>query len=157
MKRIAITVVATWTIASCAATDSTLTEDPVTESTDSTSEGTGQSDGPIWSSTDHVTAFCGDMMAHAAGLREALKRPVPERTVGNTLLGFNEMMKSLDSASSWASFLFNVHPTEEVRTAAQKCRQAASKFMTEVNMDRGLYDAIAAVDVTEVDALTRRF
>lgn len=153
MKRIAITVLAAWTIASCAATESTLTEEPVTESTDETAQG----EGPIWSSPEQVNRFCGDLLAKAAAQRQALKVSVPERTVGNTLDGFNEMMKSLDSASSWASLLFNVHPDEGVRTAAQECRQAASKFITEVNMDRGLYDAVAGVDVTESDALTRRF
>jgi thimet oligopeptidase len=159
MKRIATVMVMAWCTASCAATNETLEEEPVKQST-AVSTPTPEADAaevPVWSSAVQLTSVCEESLARAAALRQAIKIPVETRTVNNTLISFNEMMKALDSASSWASLMFNVHPDEEVRGAAQKCRQAASKFATDVSMDRGLYDAAASVDISGSDALTKRF
>ena len=163
MRRIATVMVMAWITSSCAATNETLEEKPVKQSAaESTnpfeaSEETPTAPTPVWVSAAQLTSVCEEGLARAAALRQAIKIPVEKRTVNNTLVSFNEMMKALDSASSWSSLMFNVHPDAEVRNAAQKCRQAASKFGTEVSMDRGLYDAAAAVDVSDADDLTKRF
>ncbi|MDP6943088.1 MAG: M3 family metallopeptidase, partial [Myxococcota bacterium] len=157
MTRIAYVTVAMWMATACATTTSTPTEKPMMQSRGETTQETPAATGVIWENAERVTRFCDDALSRAAAQRAALKEPVKERTINNTLLGFNEMMKALDTASSWSSFLFNVHPNAEVRAAAQTCRQRASQFATEVSMDRGLYDAAAAVDVSGADDLTKRF
>ena len=148
--------------AACASGNPQLEEHPVKQNNAHTPTPEVQDEAPatpvpVWTSAEELTKVCEGKLASAAALREAIKKAVDVRTVNNTLVSFNELMKSLDSASSWASLMFNVHPDEGVRNAAQKCRQAASKFATEIQMDRGLYDAAAAVDVSDADALTKRF
>ena len=157
MRRITCLLVVTWMATGCATTGGAAKEEPVKQSPVQANKAKSADAGPIWSTPEGFTAFCDVALAEAASIREALKAPVKERTINNTLLSFNEMTKALDKASSWSSLMFYVHPDATVRDAAQSCRQRASKFSTEVTMDRGLYDAAAAVDVAEADALTQRF
>ena len=44
-----------------------------------------------------------------------------------------------------------------VREASEKCQQDAQKFLSELELDRKVYDALAAVDATKLDPAAARF
>ena len=50
-----------------------------------------------------------------------------------------------------------VHPDEAIRDAARECEQEVSRFYSDLALDREMYDALAAVDVSGADADTQRF
>ena len=79
-----------------------------------------------------------------------------KRTVENTLVPYNEILYHADNAASWSSLMQNVHPDSSYRAAAEEVSQAASKFTTQLGLNRAVYDAIQAVDVSKADAATKR-
>ena len=50
----------------------------------------------------------------------------------------------------------NVHPDEEVRSRAEKAEQDAQRLVTDIGLDRDLYDVLAAVDPAGLDERARR-
>jgi thimet oligopeptidase len=78
------------------------------------------------------------------------------RTVENTLGPLNELAIHLDEASSKASLMENVHPDQMVREAAEKASQQVSAFATALSLNRDVYDALAALDVSGEDPLVQR-
>ena len=100
---------------------------------------------------------CQADLARAQAALPALLAVTGERTVANTLEPFNQLLISLANAAASASLYSEVHPDTEVQAAARSCEQASSSFRTELMLDRGLYDALAAVKLDGVDASTARF
>jgi len=56
-----------------------------------------------------------------------------------------------------AGLMSEVHPDEAIRDAARECEQQVARFYSDLALDREMYDALAAVDVSSADADTRRF
>ena len=77
------------------------------------------------------------------------------RTIANTLVPFDELSRILHELDSIPKFLFDVHPDAAVRAAGDKAYQEAERFSTELSLNRGLYDALAALDVSHEDDGTR--
>jgi len=78
-----------------------------------------------------------------------------ERTVENTLEPLNQLYMHFDAASQEAQLFSSVHSDEAVRDEAAAARSVISARGTELNLDRELYDAIAAVDLSDADDATR--
>lgn len=100
-----------------------------------------------------------DIQAHidaAQVLLDQILAVEGERTVENTLETMNRMAIELDAAGAKSSLFENVHPDADVRTAAEKGSQDVSAFVTELSLNRDVYDALAAVDVSGADAITQR-
>jgi thimet oligopeptidase len=64
---------------------------------------------------------------------------------------------SASSTNALAGLMSEVHPDEAIRDAARECEQEVSRFYSDLALDRDMYDALAAVDVTGSDADTQRF
>src|SRR5690242_13762498 len=64
---------------------------------------------------------------------------------------------SASQSNALAGLMSEVHPDEVIRDAARECEQEVSRFYSELALDREMYDALAAVDVSAADADTRRF
>ena len=112
-------------------------------------------DTPLNRSAEQLRA---DTQAHLQAADEIRQRVVSvdgPRTIENTLTPANEMWLHLDSAYQETGLLANVHPDEEVRTAAEEGEQLAVQRMTELSLDRELYDAYQAVDVSGADPGTQ--
>ena len=56
-----------------------------------------------------------------------------------------------------AGLMSEVHPDEVIRDAARDCEQEVARFYSDLALDRDMYDALAAVDISAADADTRRF
>lgn len=64
------------------------------------------------------------------------------------------MLTHLDAAANQSSLIENVHPDELVRTTAEQLSQKTSAFASALSLNRTVYDAIAAIDVSGADRET---
>ena len=69
---------------------------------------------------------------------------------------WNDLNLALHNAFATASLLSNVHPDEAVRTRGEQAEQDAHRLLTEIGLDRDLYDVLAAVDPPSLDEGGRR-
>jgi thimet oligopeptidase len=79
------------------------------------------------------------------------------RNVENTLEPMNEIHIAFERILGVTSLMANTHPDADVRKAAEECKKEASAALTEINMDKGLYSAIKAVDTSKLDGAAKRF
>lgn len=96
-----------------------------------------------------------DTLAKAQTLLDSVLAVDGERTVDNTLEPYNEMLLLVANLAEQSSLQRNVHPDEAVRKAAEEVEQKTSAFATEVSLNRAVYDAINAVDVSQADPVTQ--
>ena len=96
-----------------------------------------------------------------AGLTRAKQlRPVivgSARTVESTLAPYNELLMAASASNALAGLMSEVHPDETIRDAARECEQEVSRFYSDLALDRDMFDALSAVDVSAADAETKRF
>ncbi|HKQ19817.1 MAG TPA: M3 family metallopeptidase [Candidatus Eisenbacteria bacterium] len=78
-----------------------------------------------------------------------------KRTVENTLKPYNEVVLHADNAAYQAGLMESVHPDSGFRSTAEGVTQAAQKFLSALSLNRGVYDAIQAVDVSKEAPDTR--
>jgi Zn-dependent oligopeptidase len=60
---------------------------------------------------------------------------------------FDGAFSALSEAASRASLARNVHPDPRLREIAEQCEQEVEALSTELSLDRGLYEALLAVDL----------
>ncbi len=80
-----------------------------------------------------------------------------DRTIAGTLALYNELLLNSSASNAMAGLMSEVHPDEAIRDAARECEQAVSRFNSDLALDREMYDALAAVDVSGADPDTQRF
>ncbi len=93
-------------------------------------------------------------LAEAQRLVDSIAGTEPPARVLETA---NEIAIRLDRIMSAASLYQSVHPDKEMRDAAEQVEQEASRFQTELGLNRELYEAVLAVPEAGLDAETRRF
>ncbi|HLL55895.1 MAG TPA: M3 family metallopeptidase [Myxococcaceae bacterium] len=73
------------------------------------------------------------------------------------LAAYDTAMGALDDATARASVCRNAHPDPKMREAADLCEQEVEALKTELGLDREIYDALSALDVSKLDGATRHF
>ena len=68
------------------------------------------------------------------------------------LEAYDEAMGALGDAAARASVCRNAHPDAKMRDAADHCEQEVDALATELSLDRGVYDTLAAIDLDGADA-----
>ena len=79
------------------------------------------------------------------------------RTEADTLGPYHRLQLALSNAGHRAGLLSEVHPDKPLREAAESAVQEISAYATELSLHRGLYDALASVNVEGLAPDTRRF
>ncbi len=79
------------------------------------------------------------------------------RTIDEALDRYNQLLTAASSSNALAGLMSEVHPDEAIRDVARECEQEVSKFYSALALDREMYDAIAAVEVSAADPDTQRF
>ncbi|MCP4448333.1 MAG: Zn-dependent oligopeptidase [Myxococcales bacterium] len=74
----------------------------------------------------------------------------------NFLIPYNLLLVDVERSAATASLMNAVHPDEAIRSAAQKCEQETSSFITELSLHRGLFDAFATLDTKNFDTEAKR-
>ena len=98
---------------------------------------------------------CDARLDRARALVEELRAAgstAPEQRLGV----WNDLHLVLSDVFAAASLFANVHPDEGVRALAERVEQDAQRLLTDIGLDRGLYEVLAAVDTTELDPAARR-
>ncbi|CAN5913194.1 M3 family metallopeptidase [soil metagenome] len=104
----------------------------------------------VVSATPRTIASSAD--AGRAAVPQAVRSPED-----STLTTYNDMLRAASGCNALAGLYSEVHPDEKVRDVARECEQEVSRFYSELWLDREVYDALAAVDVSSSDADTVRF
>jgi len=115
---------------------------------------------PFWTGKPDAAAFEKMMDERLVRAQAALDRLLAvkgTRTVANTLTLYDEILIQLDAASSQSGLMQVVHPDKALREAAEKVTQKVSSFYTALSLNRGVYDALASLDLKGVDAATRYY
>ena len=84
-------------------------------------------------------------------IREQIIEAPSPRSVQSTVLPFAEIDMILDSGLSEAELIESVHPDAGLRRAAEACKQHLSGIASDLELDRGLYDALSALDDSAAD------
>lgn len=98
--------------------------------------------------------FHKDLATCRSLLRKIVEVP-GTRTIENTLAPFDELSRRLEELLSQPKFLFDVHPEPSMRQAGDEAFQEADRFATELSLNRDLFDALAALDVSRAPEPTR--
>ena len=113
---------------------------------------------PFWTGMPNAARFAKIQSDRLAKARLAIDRLVAvkgPRTIANTLVPYDEVQTLLDAAGSQSGLMEEVHPDSALRAAAEKESQLVSALATEISLNRKVYDALAALDVSQADAETR--
>ncbi len=94
-------------------------------------------------------------LEHARQLLNELIAAQGPRTVATTLSSYDALLAELDAAGSEAGLLEQVHPDAAMREAAETFTQKISAFGSELSLNRGVYEALSAIDLSGADAVTR--
>jgi thimet oligopeptidase len=79
------------------------------------------------------------------------------RALDNTVAPFNDATRHINNAGEWAHLHAEVNPDAKIREAARTCEQDVQKFASSLLLDKRLYDALKAVDISAADANTKRY
>jgi thimet oligopeptidase len=115
---------------------------------------------PFWTGKPSAAAFAKMEDERMAKTRKAIDQLVAvkgARTIQNTLVPFDESQIQLDAAAAQAQLMQEVHPDSTMRATAEEKLQEISALNTEISLDRRVYDAIAALDVSNADAETKYY
>ena len=98
---------------------------------------------------------CGAELETARALVAAIKEARPTQA-SRLLTDWNEVEIALHNAMSAASLLSQVHPLEALRSQAEAAEQEGNQLVTDLGLDRDLYEIFAAADPTGLDEAATR-
>jgi thimet oligopeptidase len=110
----------------------------------------------ITGSPESFTEAARQSMARTREAVAQLKTPMTGSARAR-LTVYDDGMAALSDASARASVVRNAHPDAKMREAAEQIEQELEALATDIALDRGVYDALCAIDVSGEDAVTRRW
>jgi thimet oligopeptidase len=115
---------------------------------------------PFWASVSTITAFEKSENARLAAAQAAIEsilRVKGTPTVDNTLEPFDDAILQLEDARYLAMLAQEAHPTEAFRNSGSTFLQKADRALDSLSLNRGVYDALVALDVSKADAVTQYY
>ncbi len=113
---------------------------------------------PFWTGKPGAAAFKAIQAKRLAGAKALIAQMVAvkgPRTIANTLQPYDDALNLLEQAGAQSLLISETSPIQATREAAEKCMQEVSAYGTELSLDRRVYDALAALDVSKADAETQ--
>lgn len=113
---------------------------------------------PFYTGISSAEDFSKKQDEHLAKAKKAQEKMLAvkgKRTIENTLQPYDEILIHLDAVGNQSSLMENTHPDEAMRTAAEQFSQKSAAFGAELSLNRAVYDALAAMDVSKADAKTK--
>jgi thimet oligopeptidase len=114
----------------------------------------------IWASKPDVAAFEKietDRLADAQRSIDTLLAATGPRTIENTLAPLDEAFHQINSTAYFAQLMEQVHPDVTFRDHATAMLTKASAAQTAIALNHEVYNALAAIDVSQVDQATRYY
>ncbi len=113
---------------------------------------------PFFTGISNAQDFSTKEETHLRQANELLEQliAVPgKRTIENTFQLYDEILLHLDAIGNQCSLMENVHPDSEMRSTAELFSQKAAAFGTELSLNRAMYDALSAMDISNADEKTK--
>lgn len=104
---------------------------------------------------EQYLSTCHADMDRAKSQMTALKAMKAPRDPIAALDTYDEAELALSNALARSGLAREVEPSAEMRSASEKCEQEADAVNTDFSLDRGIYDALAGLDQSKLDAETR--
>lgn len=117
-------------------------------------------DAPFWTGKPDAAQFKARQMQRVELAKAQLAKLLSakgKRTVENTLVPFDEIYRQIGMAASQAGLIEEVHPDSALRATSEEISQAISAFVTDVSLNRKVYEALTALDVSGADAVTKYY
>jgi thimet oligopeptidase len=114
----------------------------------------------IWASKPDITGFEKietDRLAAGQRAIDTLLAAKGPRTIENTLIPFDEAVRQNNSAGYFAGLMEQVHPDAAFRDHATAMLTKASAAQTAIALNRDVYAALAALDLSQADPATRYY
>ncbi len=114
----------------------------------------------VWSAKPDIAAFEKIEDGRLAAAQQFIDRLTAirgTRTIENTLRPYDEASQLLDDASYFANLMRQVHPDKGYRDSATVMVHKVSAAATALSLNRRVYDALIAVDLSHADAATRYY
>lgn len=114
----------------------------------------------VWASKPDVAAFEkmeNDRLAAAQRAVDTLIAVKGQRTIENTLVPFDEAIRQINSTAYLAGLMQQVHPDAAFRDHATAMVTKASAAQTALSLNREVYNALAALDLSRADNATRYY
>jgi thimet oligopeptidase len=114
----------------------------------------------IWASKPDIAAFEkieNDRLAAGQRAIDSLLAAKGPRTIENTLAPFDEAVRQNNSAGYFANLMEQVHPEAAYRDHATAMLTKASAAQTAISLNHDVYNALAALDLSQSDAATRYY
>jgi thimet oligopeptidase len=112
---------------------------------------TGQPDAPTF---EHAVDA---RLDRARGLLGRLVGVKGRRTIANTLVPYDRLMRELDRAAGATGLIQKVHPDSALRQAADRGDRKVSALATGISLDRRVFDAVRSMDLSGADPVTRHY
>jgi thimet oligopeptidase len=114
----------------------------------------------VWAAKPDAAAFenyvNGKIAAGQKSIDQLLAVKGP-RTIENTLIPYDNAVEQVNTGNYLANLMFQVHPDASFRDRASAMTQRAGDFQTAVSLNRDIYKALAALDLSNADAATRYY
>lgn len=114
----------------------------------------------VWAAKPDVAAFEKMENDRLAASQQSVAKLVAvkgQRTIENTLVPFDEAIRQINSTAYLAGLLQQVHPDATFRDHATAMVTRASAAQTALSLNRDVYNALTALDLTRADNATRYY
>ena len=114
----------------------------------------------VWAAKPDVAAFEkieNDRLSAAKTSIDTMLSAKGARTVENTLAPFDEAIRQVNSATYLAGLMEQVHPDATFRDHATAMLTKASAAQTAISLNHEVYNALAALDLSQADSATRYY
>jgi thimet oligopeptidase len=115
---------------------------------------------PIWSTKPDAGAFEALENARLDAAQRAIDGIVAAagpRTIDNTLAKYDEALNQSNAAMYFSSLMEAVHPDAAFRDRATAMTRKVSALQTALSLNRGVYQALAAMSIEHADSATQYY
>jgi len=107
--------------------------------------------------SESYTKVLDGRLKHARELLDQLNNLKEKPTVENALSVYDNILLELDAAGAQAGLMENVHPDSVMRASSEIFSQKVSAFNNDLSLNRKVYEALAGIDQTNLDAQTKYY
>jgi len=115
---------------------------------------------PLWAGKPDIPAFEkleNDRLERAQRSIDQILAVAGRRTVSNTLVPYDEIVRQYNSAGYLAVLLQQVHPDQTYRDAATAMTSKVGAAAAALSLNQGVYKALAGIDLEGADSATRYY
>ncbi len=114
----------------------------------------------VWATKPDAAAFekiVNDRLADGQKSIDQIVAAKGARTIENTLVPYDEAIRQINIGNYLANMMFQVHPDAAFRDKASAMTQTASAALTALSLNRDVYHALSALDLSKNDPVTRYY